>query len=145
MAALDEMSGHGRAHDAEPDETYLHVPTPCHGSGRGAQISRCPAEAFRRRRFRLVFAADPARVPVPVELIEPERIIDLSSTRLVSPRIVGNLNVRDAVLQPPEGAGQLSAHSLLMIEVILQKEIARPDLAHEGFRLIGSVEPEARN
>src|SRR4051794_5214230 len=92
---------------------------------RRAQVFCGPAKPGRGRGLRFVFAADPAFVPVAIEGLEEEGVVDLSGARLLATGVVRDLDVHDPVLQAAVGRQQLSIHALLMVEVELEKRIRR--------------------
>jgi hypothetical protein len=67
----------------------------------------------------LVLAADPARVALPVEEIEQERVVDLPRAGLVAVGIVGELNMGDPAFGPQEGSGEFALRALLVVEIAL--------------------------
>src|SRR5215218_8371578 len=93
----------------------------------------------------LVLAADPAGVALPVERGEDEGVVDLARAGLVAPGVVGDLDVGDPVLQPPEGVDEIALHDLRVVEVVLEVEVVRADLVHDLGRLRRPVEIEARD
>src|SRR4051794_41051133 len=105
-------------------------------------LRRVPAETIDRRRPRLVFASDPATIADRVEVTKQERIVDLAGAGLVAAGIVGQLHMRDAAKMLLQAACDVAFHDLHVIDVVLDKEIVRADIADELRRLLGSAEEE---
>src|SRR5712671_6417923 len=104
-----------------------------------------PSQAVDRRRPRLVFASDPAAIADRVEMAEQEGIVDLAGAGLVAAGIVGKLDVRDAAKMFLEAPRDIALHHLHVVDVVLDEEIARSDIADELNGLFGSVQEEAGN
>ena len=124
VAGVDQVARHRAAHDAQADESDVHSssfiqPRPCGGA-----------------RLRLVLAADLAVVAEPVERGEDEAVVDLAGAGLVAARIVGDLDVRDAVLEPLVGRHQVTLHHLHVVDVVLDVEIVVPDPLEDALGLL---------
>src|SRR5438477_9803840 len=104
-----------------------------------------PAETIDGRRLRLVFAPDPAAISDRVEMPEQEGIVDLAGAGLVAAGIVGQLYMGDATKMLLQAARDVALHHLHVVNVVLDKEIVRPDVADELSRLLGAAEEEAGN
>ena len=76
----------------------------CAGCGReGQRYGAIQPSPGRVPALRLVLAADEAVVAEPVELRQDEAVVDLAGARLVAARVVGDLDVGDAVAQARVG------------------------------------------
>ena len=94
---------------------------------------------------RLVLAADVALVADAVEVREQEGVVDLARTRFVAPRVVGDLDVRDARDVLAHRRRQFAFIALRVVDVVLQEEVVRAHFLDDRDRLVGLVEPEARD
>src|SRR5207302_5478144 len=103
--------------------------------GSSNTVRPSPLQAIDRARLRLVLAADPAVVAVRIDEAEQEAIVDLAGARLVAAGIVGELQMRDLRQTPLDRVCELAFHPLHVIDVVLQVQIARADVAHHIERL----------
>ncbi len=140
------MARHRRAHDAQSDESQC-----CHVDLRfvvnvwlGLQPGQ-PAQPSGRGGLGFVFAADVAGVADAVEMLEQEGVVDLASARLVTPGVVGQLDVGDARQVLLHRRGQLAFHALHVIDVVLQEQVVAAHLVHKGQRLRRAVQVKAGN
>src|SRR4051794_40360163 len=97
---------------------FMACPPPNGGCARGA-VRRKPPQTRRGRGLRLVLAPNPARVARPVKRREQDGIVDLPRARLVTAGVVGDLDVRDPVLERAERREKLAGHALLVVEIVL--------------------------
>src|SRR5690606_27147275 len=102
-----------------------------------------PAEARTGIVLGLVFAADEAVIAKPVELVEHEIVIDLARARFVAPRVVGDLDVSDAVAEPLEGRHQVTLHDLHVIEVVLDDEVVGTGGIEDALGVVAERHEEA--
>src|SRR3954453_6383721 len=135
----------GRPIMPSPMKPIFTTVAPCPRLRSCAQIRRDPAKTGRCCGFRLVFAADPSGVALPVERFEQEGVVDLTGAGFVATGVVRNLDVRDPVLQAAVGRQQFSIHALLVVEIELKKGVRRADRVQDGNRLVDAVEMEAWN
>src|SRR5688572_8673237 len=94
-----------------------------------------PAEPALGGGLRLVLAADPAFVSDAVDVPEEKIVVDLARSRLVTPRVVGELHVRDLREVLFDRPREIAFHDLHVVDVVLQEEIVRPDLFDDLQRL----------
>src|SRR5438034_5167211 len=78
-----------------------------------------PAETIDGRRFRLVFAPDPAAISDRVEMPEQEGIVDFAGAGLVAAGIVGQLDVSNAAEMLLQAARDVALHPLHVVNVVL--------------------------
>jgi hypothetical protein len=80
-----------------------------------------------------------------VDELEKEAVIDLARARLVAPRIVRELHVRDLRQVGLDGVGELAFHPLRVIDVVLHEQVGRADILDDVERLPRVVQVEARD
>jgi hypothetical protein len=119
------VPGHGRAHDAQADETDVEGLL-AHGVflvyGMRALIQPRPS---------VVWPAGLYSQPIqPCSRSRPgaeqEGVVDLARARLVAAGVVGQLDVGDARQVLLHGGGQLAFHALHVVDVVLQEQVVAP-------------------
>src|SRR6266446_6816671 len=127
--------------------TFAMFLPPCGSIGfwRSDAVSSAPAQSVDRLSFRLVLAADPALVADRIDEAEQEAIVDLAGAWLVAPWIVGELQMRNLRQMRLDRIRELAFHPLHMIDIVLQVQIVRADVADHIERLSRARQPETRN
>src|SRR5690606_13948586 len=104
-----------------------------------------PVKPCTRLRQRLVFTADPTGIATPLEFLENEPVVDFASARLIASGIIGNLHMRDPILEAPEIRNQMSLHDLHVIKIILNVEIVRTNPIEDAFGMVGGRQEKSWN
>src|SRR5215218_3757652 len=81
---------------------------------------------------RPVFETHPAIVSGIVQRLQDEGIVDLPGPGLVASGTVGDLHVTDQVDSGGDRGSQIPAHSLSVVDVVLQQEIGMPSLFNDS-------------
>src|SRR4029453_3244812 len=108
-------------------------------------VLRRPAQAGGRRGLGLVFETDVALVAQAIQHIEQIEVVGLADVGLVAVGIARDLHSRGDGGQARGALGQVSCGDLHVIEVELQFQMRRADIAHDLLDLAGGVGEVAGN